>query len=72
VIWHTPPACQGQIVEVSYSARDGVAFRRTHDRSDGETSYASADMADCDTFEPWNNEPEGLEWAPCDAPSEPS
>jgi|HubBroStandDraft_4_1064222.scaffolds.fasta_scaffold00029_7 hypothetical protein len=57
--WLTPPACQGQIVLVSYaSGEDGVIFRRAWDQSSGKRTYAKRLLADDELFEPWQMEPE--------------
>lgn len=66
--WTTPPARQGQMVEVSYAgvsdgSGDGWILRQCHDRSDGTTSYAARAWEDGEEFEPWNGEPGG-EFAP--------
>lgn len=69
--WHVPPRCQGQTVEISYgSDRQGLYYRRIHDRSDRTTSYAVAEAyscgctAECDCFEPWNGMPTAFSWTP--------
>lgn len=78
VTFHVPPQNQGQIVEVAYGSDcAGLVFRRTVDRSDGSTSYAVADSADCgcdsgcSCFEPWNSEPLGFDWVSIEEPPEP-
>lgn len=58
--FHTPPANQGQIVEVSYApTMEGEVIRRTLDRSDNSVCYAIADMDDEDAGEYWQTEPDG-------------
>lgn len=62
--WHTPPRCQGQIVEVSYAAvadgaGEGWILQRTHDRSDGATTYAAREWATDDGADFWQQEPGG-------------
>ena len=55
-----PPECGGQIVEVSYSSDDRGVYRRTHDKSDGETSVQFApwsSLPDDLACEPWNHAP---------------
>lgn len=48
----TPPAKQGQIVEVSYAGTgDGRVIRRTHDQSDRTTHYSIAGLADSEMAE---------------------
>lgn len=55
----TPPARQGQIVEVSYCQVGDVLLRRRVDRSDRSETYASCDLEadEIDAIEPWNSEP---------------
>ncbi len=62
--YQTPPACQGQTVEVSYATvsgedGDGWIVCRCHDRSDNTTSYSARVWEDGEEFEPWNGEPGG-------------
>lgn len=62
--WITPPACQGQMVEVSYASvaddsGDGWILRCCHDRSDNTTAYGVRKWEDGEEFEPWNGEPDG-------------
>lgn len=73
---HTPPANQGQIVEVSYGWQDGTLYRRIYDRSDRSEAwhYASAEdevnayiESGC---EPWNEEPPIQAWTACDEPDD--
>lgn len=59
--YYTPPECRGQIVEVSYASTEDGIIRRSHDRSDGTTTYQIAlweDLDDDIDFEPWNAEPD--------------
>lgn len=67
--WIVPPACQGQIVEVSYGEdHAGSAFKRVFDRSDRSTNYYVAEIdecgcaSECDCWDPANYEPEGFSW----------
>jgi hypothetical protein len=60
----TPPACQGQIVEVSYAGvssqdGDGWIVCQCWDRSDNSVSYSARAWEDGEEFEPWNGEPGG-------------
>jgi hypothetical protein len=59
VVWHTPPACEGQIVLRQYASSDdpGVIYRRCWDQSDGSKTYSKRFLADDEEFEPWNGEP---------------
>lgn len=58
ITWHTPPKCQGQMVEVSYaSGEDGLIYRRTWDHSDSTRTYSKHLLDDGESFEPWNVEP---------------
>lgn len=57
VTFHTCPADQGQIVEVSYGlwadgSGSGLVIRCTHDRSARETSYEAAEAGE--EFAPQN------------------
>lgn len=71
---HTPPAHQGQIVEVSYGWADGTLYRRIYDASDRQTSWAyAADEAEVEDYlasgdEPWHEEPAITTWQPCAEP----
>lgn len=59
-VWYVAPEDGGQIVEVSYGldGESGVAWRRTHDRSDGATRYAYTDDAGViAAWGPWNGAP---------------
>jgi len=65
--WIVPPRCQGQIVEVAYLAtvlNGGTVVRRISDRSERTVRYERADGSDL-ALEPWNDEPQGLDWEPC-------
>lgn len=66
LMYHTPPADQGQIVTVSYAGTyDGRVLRRIDDASDGSTRYWVADLAD-DDVPGLNCTPEiDGEWVPC-------
>lgn len=77
MIWHVPPACAGQIVEVAYGDPcDGSLWRRTRDRSDGSVRYESADAdscgcdGECGCWSPQTAEPTGYDWSPADPPVE--
>jgi hypothetical protein len=64
MIFHTPPANQGQIVEVSYAyILDGVV-RRTHDRSTQRESYLFAWWTPQlrAWTGPWNTAPPPTRW----------
>ena len=72
---HTPPECQGQIVEVSYGWLDGTLFCRVYDRSDRTTSWLRcpeerANELIEEGWEPWNSDTSTDGWKPCDEPSE--
>lgn len=57
---HTPPECQGQIVEVSYGCSPTYIYERSYDRSDRTvriTAYEHPDTDDAD-FDPWNGTPD--------------
>lgn len=69
--WTTPPACQGQIVVVSYAAstEDERVYRCVYDQSDRtEAVYVTEETSD---FEPWNTEPSSVdgEWYRIDVAS---
>lgn len=65
--FHTPPANQGQIIEVSYAMIDGLVIRRIHDRSDRRTEYATSQGLDNDEGDYWNCEPDNTDWEPISA-----
>lgn len=71
MIWHIPPELAGQIIEVSYAADNGIAYKKILDKSDLSIELYSADLSDCgcenecDCFQPWNNVPLGFNWSPC-------
>jgi hypothetical protein len=58
--YYMQPRDQGQIVEVSYACDPdrGLLVRRSHDRSDGTTVYAAAEIDESleqdGDFQPWN------------------
>jgi hypothetical protein len=60
--FHTPPENQGQIVEVSYTVIDGIVIRRTFDRSERSTEYATSKARANDDGDYWNGEPENNRW----------
>lgn len=67
MIFHTPPECQGQIVETSYAADGEQVLRLTVDRSDQSACLSSTPTTD-EPFEPWNEEPRvdaDTVWTPC-------
>jgi len=73
--WIVPPECQGQIVEVAYCTHydsSQRAYRRIHDRSDGEVTYQRTDASelDDDEWDPANVEPsiDREDWEDCDEP----
>ena len=62
--WITPPANQGQMVEISYGdSYDGKGWQRIYDRSDRTVNYAICNMLDCgcegecDCWDQANEEP---------------
>ncbi len=62
--WIVPPENGGQVIEVGYRVDDlGLYLRRTVDTSSGIT-MVEIGTPDWDTFEwePWNREPQGLDW----------
>lgn len=64
-VWHVPPACKGQMIEVAYGlGEDGVALRRVADRSARTTTYEIDSDGVRDGWDPANEEPEGYEWQP--------
>jgi hypothetical protein len=61
--FHTPPRCQGQIVEVSYGAtEDGFVIRHSLDRSDNTESYQIARQLVSDQGDYWQAEPRNRRW----------
>ena len=58
--YHSDPRDHGQIAEVSYALDSdrGLLARRSHDRSDGTTIYAAAEIDETleqeGDFQPWN------------------
>jgi hypothetical protein len=76
---HTPPAMQGQMVEISFGGDgSGTLYRRTIDRSDRSVAWAccaAEDLCDCaeecDCFDPANAEPPEPAggWQTCAEPS---
>lgn len=62
-MWHVPPVCQGQIVEVAYGVgEDAIAYRRVTDRSDRSVRHEMADEEPDTSWNPWNSEPGGYTW----------
>lgn len=54
-LWRQAPCDAGQIVDVWYCyTQDGDVLRRRHNRSDGTTTYAVAEVD-------WDSTPEGAE-----------
>ena len=60
--FHTPPANQGQIVEISYTQIDGTVIRRTYDRNDRSTIYHASKAHLKDEGDYWNGEPSNTRW----------
>lgn len=71
---HTPPANQGQMIEVSYGVDGdaGLLYRRTLDRSEQSESWSCVDLADVPESwaGAWNEEPPVADdaWEPCEEP----
>jgi hypothetical protein len=61
--FHTPPANQGQIVEVSYACSEGYVIRRRYDQSDRTTDYAIAKCLNDDDGDYWNGAPANKRWS---------
>lgn len=72
MIWITPPECQGQIVEESYTTdRESWIYKRILDRSDREVRFCRADLADyADQYDPVNARPDipSDAWEECTEP----
>ena len=68
--WHTPPANQGQSVEVSYASDHcGRYYERTVDHSDGSYRYRATpfgSLEDHRSWQPWNDVPDIAEFDWCD------
>ena len=52
--FHTPPANQGQIVEISYASAERYVIKRKLDFSDGETHYYVSRALVVDDGDYWN------------------
>ena len=61
-MFFTPPANQGQIVEVSYAVVGERVVRKHHDRSDGTTTYADSKLLNDDDADYWNAAPANRKW----------
>ena len=53
----TPPAGQGQIVEVSYGCSEHHIYVCRHDRSDNSVQIVAYTHVDDADFAPWNGKP---------------
>jgi hypothetical protein len=70
----TPPANQGQMIEVSYGWSEGVLYQRRFDHTDRSARWYRAPedeaSAIAESWHPVNSAPPITHWTPCDAPGD--
>lgn len=62
IVFHVPPANQGQIVFESYAAVGDYVIRRRFDGSDRSDKYAIAKALAGDEGDYWNRAPRNKRW----------